>query len=387
MTEVFCFNNLPLGFPSNINEQVWRDDYILDRCLECSYIQTRKFLPEQFLVKENHYASKYQAILEHDLLFVKYIAKRANLSYLDGILEIGSGDGNLLNTFFNSGYINLMGVEPNSLKSKNDNVEVIPDFFSEKTLDFINKKKFNTRLVYANYVIELIENTHKFFKLVRSLLQEGCFFYFEVPYLHAMTTNLRYDGFAHLRCNWITAKSVFYISQKFSFDVELIEVDNCYRGGTLKVLLSKKTGSRSPENPINSQLRELIEKEESYLYENMSKDFLKHKEKAEALIGQKSQDFDLIVLYGAGLKAVTVFNILSLNKFNIDYAVDNDPNKQNLYFSGTDIPVFSPSKLFSENKKCLVINLALDHTKEMTNAMKLNCKAPYEIINLFNGSV
>ena len=59
-----------MGF-YQINEQVWNDDYILDKCQECSYIQTRKNLPEELLIKENYYVSKYQAIQEHDLLFVK----------------------------------------------------------------------------------------------------------------------------------------------------------------------------------------------------------------------------------------------------------------------------------------------------------------------------
>ena len=64
----------------------------------------------------------------------------------------------------------------------------------------------------------------------------------------------------------------------------------------------------------------------------MTKDFLRLKEKAKALINKKAKDFSLIVLYGAGAKAATLFNILSLNKFNIDYAVDNDSNK-NVSFS------------------------------------------------------
>ena len=387
MTEVLRFNNLPLGFLSNINEQVWNDDYILDKCLECCYIQTRKNLPEELLLKENYYASKYQAIHEHDLLFIKDVVKKTNLSHCDGILEIGSGDGSLLDTFLNNGFKNLMGVEPITHKAKNPAIDIIPDFFSSKTLDLINQKGFNARLVYANYVVDVIEDTNKFFKLIHSLLQPGCFFYFEVIYLQALITNLRYDCFAHLRCNLITAKSVLYISKKFGFDVELIEVDKGYRGGTLKVLLSKKIKPSSTKNPINSQLRELIQKEDSYLYEDMTQDFLRHKERAEALISKKAKDFSLIVLYGAGVKAATLFNILSLNKFNIDYAVDNDSNKQGLCFSGTNIRVYPLSKLFSESKNCLVINFALDHTKEITNLLASNCKAPYEIIDLFNGSV
>jgi novobiocin biosynthesis protein NovU/D-mycarose 3-C-methyltransferase len=387
MTEVLRFNNLSLGFLSNINEQVWNDDYILDKCPECCYIQTRINFPEELLLKENFYVSKYQAIQEHDLLFVKDVVKRTNLSHYDGILEIGSGDGILLNTFFNNGFKNLMGVEPTTHKSQNTAIEIIPDFFSEETLAIINKKEFKPKLIYANYVVALIEDTNKFFKLICSLLQPGSFFYFEVPYVLELFRTSRYDGFAHIICNFITAKSIFYISQSFGFDVEYIELDKGYRGGTLKVLLSKKVKSSSTENPINSQLRELIEKEDSCLYEDMTKDFLKHKEKAAALISKKAKDFSLIVLYGAGVKAATLFNILSLNKFKIDYAVDSDSNKQGLYFSGTDIRVYPLSKLFSENKSCLVINFALDHTKEITNLLASNCKGPYEIIDLFNCSV
>ena len=74
MIEVLRFNNLSLGVLSSIDKKVWSDDYILDKCPECSYIQTRKNLPEELLIKENFYVSKYQALHEHDLLFLKDIS-------------------------------------------------------------------------------------------------------------------------------------------------------------------------------------------------------------------------------------------------------------------------------------------------------------------------
>jgi hypothetical protein len=36
MIEVLRFNNLSLGVLSSIDKKVWSDDYILDKCPECS---------------------------------------------------------------------------------------------------------------------------------------------------------------------------------------------------------------------------------------------------------------------------------------------------------------------------------------------------------------
>ena len=49
-----------------------------------------------------------------------------------------------------------------------------------------------------------------------------------------------------------------------------------------------------------------------------------------------------IICYGAPAKGNTLLNYCGFSKTLIDYTVDKNPNKQNLFLPGTHIPIFSP---------------------------------------------
>ena len=49
--------------------------------------------------------------------------------------------------------------------------------------------------------------------------------------------------------------------------------------------------------------------------------------------------------YGAPAKGNTLLNYCGLSKTQIDYTVDKNPSKQNLFLPGTHIPIFSPEKM------------------------------------------
>jgi hypothetical protein len=62
-----------------------------------------------------------------------------------------------------------------------------------------------------------------------------------------------------------------------------------------------------------------------------------------------------IAAYGAAAKGNTLLNYCGIRQDFIEYIVDKNPHKQELYTPGTHIPVYSPEKIFETKPDVVVI--------------------------------
>src|SRR5690606_1731842 len=101
-----------LGYPTPPGAPTWSEELAFNYCAACSLVKTVNPLPPEVLPKENFYSSKVaQVVSDHDREFVEHVAKKASLKNGDVVLEIGSGDGNLLSLFVDKGFKGI-GVDP-----------------------------------------------------------------------------------------------------------------------------------------------------------------------------------------------------------------------------------------------------------------------------------
>jgi len=69
-----------------------------------------------------------------------------------------------------------------------------------------------------------------------------------------------------------------------------------------------------------------------------------------------------VIGYGAAAKGNTFLNF---SKFNLDYIVDDNPLKHNLFSPGTRIPILPTDTLFSEEGEICVVPLAWNFFDEI----------------------
>jgi len=69
-----------------------------------------------------------------------------------------------------------------------------------------------------------------------------------------------------------------------------------------------------------------------------------------------------VIGYGAAAKGNTFINFA---KFKLDYIVDDNPLKQNLYSPGSKIPIYSPDVLLDEPGNLVVVPLAWNFFDEI----------------------
>ena len=75
-----------------------------------------------------------------------------------------------------------------------------------------------------------------------------------------------------------------------------------------------------------------------------------------------------IVCYGAPAKGNTLLNFCGIGKDFIEYTVDKNPHKQELFLPGTHIPIHEP-KFIRKNKPDYVMILAWNLKEEIMEQM------------------
>jgi len=374
--DVFNLGPLPLGFPMEpdqmASEAVWRKDYQLVLCNNCLLGQTIHKVPDQKLTAENLYLSKrVKAVSDHDRDFALHIPSQLSLQTDSMIMEIGCGDGSLLEQFQKAGYSKLLGIEP-SPHGGDYPFDIVTDYFNSKIVDQLIAQNQQPDLVIANYVIELIPDLHEFFKNLAELMKDGSFLVIEVPYLNSFLNGFRLDGFAHLRCNWLTMESLMWAFKKFGFRVKDIFLDETYRGGTLQAVAQR---SSADVLSIPSSLAERLRQEKDELtapfFSALRSKIDLYRDATRDKINDLCNKGVSLYGYGGGLKASTIVNFLGLTTSQITMTIDIDPNKQNKVIPVANIPIRPRDELFYENTKEIgVIMLALDHLAEAEDYLK-----------------
>jgi hypothetical protein len=76
-----------------------------------------------------------------------------------------------------------------------------------------------------------------------------------------------------------------------------------------------------------------------------------------------------VIGYGAAAKGMTLLNFANIT---LDYIIDDNPLKQNLYTPGMNIPIYGPDKLLelTETDKVLFVPLAWNFFEEIKKRIK-----------------
>jgi SAM-dependent methyltransferase len=363
------FGVLPLGFPISraaSEKAIWKERLELQLCQQCSLIQTTNKVPLDLLRSENLYNSQVARIVsEHNAHFVTAIPQQLGLKKDASILEIGCGDGSLLKRFQENGFANVLGLEPAVHSGHRYPFEVIPEFFNRASAQKLQARGRLPDLIISNYVIELIPNLEVFFADLAFLIKPGSHVVLEVPYFFDFIERGRIDGFAHLRCNWLTIHSFHHGFRQNALEMIGVEHDPAYRGGTVRVTAQRTSSASTEDRPT---LRRFLDEEKRKLegfsratYQTTLSGLKTILTERLSSLAQQMPVFG----YGGGLKASTLVNFLGLDNRHLAVAFDSDPNKQHKLIPVANVPVEPPDVLFDKREPVAVVILALDHADEV----------------------
>ena len=342
-------------------------------CENCFLVQLEELeTPENIFSEYAYFSSFSTSWVKHAKDYVDMIIPKLSLDEKSLVIEIASNDGYLLQNFTGKN-IPVLGIEPaqNIAKSAIEiNIPTLTKFFDSKLAkDLVNEGKI-ADLIIGNNVFAHVPCLNNFITGLKILLKPNGVITLEFPHLLQLIQNNQFDTIYHEHFSYFslfTAKKIFEHHGLKIFDVEELST----HGGSLRLFITHFDNNQISET---SEVDSIVEKEKKFgltqanTYENFSKNIIKIKTNLLDFVEKAKKNSKNIICYGAPAKGNTLLNYCGFSKTLIDYTVDKNPNKQNLFLPGTHIPIFSPEKI-KETKPDFILVLPWNLQDEILNEL------------------
>jgi SAM-dependent methyltransferase len=317
--------------------------------------------------------------------FTQYLNISKNDDY---ILEIGANDGVCIRHLLESGFKNVVGIDPAANINKRHELPIICDFFGSNILKEFKEIFLPFNLIYAFHCCAHIENIQDVFQTIYSLLADNGTFIMEVGYFYEVFKNNIFDTIYHEHIDYHTCTAI----QSFAESKKLClfkVAENSIQGGSIQFFFCKQRSKRS----IDKSVGETIQKEKSILLHNFE-NLTSWKNKITLCGNDINYMLNSFVTYGkkiagygASAKSTTFLYQYNLNSKLIDYIIDDSVYKQNYYSPGLNIKIKPISYLDTHRVDYIIIlswNFVDDIVKRLEPYRKCGLRiiVPFPVIKI-----
>ena len=342
-------------------------------CKNCFLVQLEELeTPENIFSNYAYFSSFSSSWLKHAKDYVDMIIPRLSLDEHSLVIEIASNDGYLLQNFTGKN-IPVLGIEPAQNVAKTaikKNIPTLTKFFDSQLAKELVDEGKTADLIIGNNVFAHVPCLNDFVVGLKILLKSNGVITLEFPHLLQLIQNNQFDTIYHEHFSYfslLTAKKIFEYHGLKIFDVEELPT----HGGSLRLFITHFENNMIPETfNVNS----ILEKEKKFglteikTYKKFSNNINQIKTNLVNFIEKAKKESKHVICYGAPAKGNTLLNYCKISKDLIDYTVDKNPNKQNLFLPGTHIPIFSPEKI-KETKPDFILILPWNLQDEIINEL------------------
>lgn len=330
-------------------------------CPHCHLVQLDEFeMPAHIFSSDYAYFSSYSSSwLTHCKSYVDLVVERFGLHNKSLVLEIASNDGYLLQ-YFKEYHIPVKGVEPAKNAADNAIAKGIPTditFFNTGYAKDIVSRNCPADLIIGNNVLAHNPNLNDFAEGLRIALKPHGVITMEFPHILQLINNNQFDTIYQEHYSYFSLHAVQYLFS--THHLEIFDVDELpTHGGSLRIYVKHK-GDKT--NKISSRVAELLDREKKSglldpaTYEQFRKNVEATKRALlDCLISIKNEG-KTVVGYGAPAKGNTLLNYCGIRTDFLDYTVDANPHKQNLFLPGTHIPIKHPNQIMIDKPDYILI--------------------------------
>ena len=345
----------------------------LNFCPNCGLVQTDSVIEPDILFKDYRYISSIGLQKHFDsvaqLMDDKYVLKDKK------ILEIGCNDGVLLEPMKKLG-ADCLGIDPakNIVKLARDRgLDVICDYFNYKKAKKLKfKNKFD--IIVSNNTFAHIIDIRSVMKGIEYSLKIGGHFIFEVHYLKSLIEDIQWDNIYHEHIYYYSLTALDYFAKEFG--LKIIEFEEIpIHCGSIRVTIEKRSIYKIFTIPNLDKVQMQIDKEKKLGLYNVDY-FLHFKNRMKTQIKDFRETLDdinkehRIIGYGASGRANMFCNIVKLTSDDVEYIIDESPERYGRYIANTDIPIYPKEKLEAEDKEIYIVIMAWNYQDMIIEKLK-----------------
>ena len=368
-----CCNNKNLHFSLDLNNQPLANSYLkepkqkenifplgINFCSKCTHIQLTHEVNPDLLFRNYLYVSGTtktgKDYFEWFVSFCERFTKNKK------VLDIACNDGSQLDAFKKNNF-ETYGIDPAKnlfkISSKNHNIEC--DYLTSESIAKFNKK-FD--IIIAQNVFAHNTYPEEFLRICKSNLEKKGYIFIQTSQAD-MIKNYQFDTIYHEHISFFSVKSFCTLANRVG--LKIIDVSRTLIHGTSFLFVLSNEGKDNANLFIEKEVNLDLEKIKAYskncknIASSTFNEIKKLKNEGYKLIG-----------YGAAAKGNTFINF---SKIKLDYIIDDNPLKHNLYTPGSKIKILPAKYLKEEKSKLCIVPLAwnfFDEIKKRVEAQGIN---------------
>ena len=330
-------------------------------CSNCFLVQLDEFEKPQEIFSNYAYFSSFSTTwIDHVKEFVNQLINQFKIDKEKHVIEIASNDGYLLQHFKKKD-IPILGIEPAkniASYAESKGIPTINKFFGVDTAQELAQNGQKADFLIAFNVMPHVPNLNDFVNGLKMLLNpDGILIIQFSAYLLKLIELNEFDMIYHEHFSYFslgTLKKIFSELKLKIFDAEELSI----HGGSLRLYIIHEENNSYQKS---TRVDHILEKEKQFglletsTYDNFTKNIQNVKQDICNFFVEARKENKKIVCYGAPAKGNTLLNFCGIGKDFIEYTVDKNPHKQELFLPGTHIPIYSPEKILSTKPDYLLI--------------------------------
>lgn len=348
---------------NDVQELYPLDTYL---CLACGHLQNLDVVDPEILFRNYTYCTSASiGLVEHFNKYAQAIVSGFNIPQGSLVVEIGSNDGSLLKAYKAQG-MRVVGVDPAKViaaRATAEGVKTLPEFFNYDIAQQVLNESGLAALICANNVFAHADNIADIVKGIRCLLAPDGVFVFEVSYVPDIIDNFVFDTIYH---EHVSHHALIPLERFFnSLDMTLFDVQRVStKGGSIRGFAQPMSTGKRPTSKAYLQMLEEESRKgisQPEIYRTFYQDIEKRKQAVLVFLDNVISQGKKVAAYGASTTTTTLLYHFELQT-RLQFIVDDNPLKYQLYSPGAHIPVYPSDQLYSSQPPDIVVILAWQYS-------------------------
>ncbi len=346
LKKLFSLGNMSFTgkFPAK-GKEIPKGRLTLLMCKKCKLVQLDRNFNKNYLYGNDYgYRTGINKTMTDHVINVKNkILKKIKLNPFDQVLDIGSNDGTLLNSYDKK--LIKVGMDPTIKKYKKFYSKAdyaLPYFFSYDKIPLpVKKKKF--KIITALSMFYDLEDPNKFLNDAKKVLDKNGIMLIEQADLYLIIKNNVFDTICHEHLEYYSTNVIMKMLKQNDLKLFDHKFNKINGGSSQYFICHKKSTIKINKKNINKALNfeKNIELEKVRTYKKYYYKIISIKNNLQRIITKIIKRGEIIHGYGASTKGNVLLQLMNISNKEIKFIAERNPNKYNKYTPGSKIKIIS----------------------------------------------
>lgn len=315
-------------------------------CGECGLVQLRETVTQDVLYKKYFYRSAINDTMRRDLKnVVEDVTSRVELNDNDIVVDIGANDGTMIGYYPEN--LHRIGVEPATnidWSNVDSSIEIKNDYFTKEVFDkeTLDKK---VKIFSCCAMFYDLDDPNSFVSDIKSCMHEDGMWCIQLSYLVSMLKNLNFYDICNEHLEYYSLHVLNTLMKRNGLKIVHASL-NAVNGGSARVFVVHD----NKDIPESEELKELYKEEleinifDEQTYIDFNNNINEYKKKIKSVIDSELEKGNMIMGLGASTKGNMLLQTFGIDKSNMLYISERNPEKVGLKTLGTDFELISEER-------------------------------------------